>query len=585
MISIAQAGYVRRSEPSLLANGVLRSVAYLQTAKLASNLSESRMGKKKILSAVATIMTTTMINKAAFAAGIACPKMNAPEQSSVTPLSGLVWPGNVITWAFGTPTSTRGLGLGNITNAITDPLQQTAVTQGIENWPRVGSLEIVRVSDPRKAMVEIGYGNDSSFQLLGQSVWRYQPETKKFTKVVITLQDPSISPLSKGSDGALTYSNNVELQQLAAHEFGVALGLAEGPGTDGCSVMNHVLTSANRTPDAADIAALRKIYAASFHVAQLPTLQPPRASHSTQGPAPSAQPVQPQARPEAATTGESPAQELGRRAFRGAEYPSATAKDVLYDAEVYEQQLHQQIDNLLKSNLTGQDLVNAVRKVDGQTADTLQRVIDNKGGIPDAGNFGSGLTEYWNMIQNLAVKAEPSWNAQQFRWAQQFMGPNGPVESTFATAAALAEAAVQVLGSLKAIPSNTNIPINAWKAFIDGKITDPAYSNLFVAWRLYAMEYAHVGGFSEDHVDTYMKYVMPLYGTPLTMREILKIHTAIADALIKFYGDLWHHEGLEGEAPGYPPDAEAIFGAIRRMDPNTGRIPGDVPRRLRDVVP
>ena len=56
-----------------------------------------------------------------------------------------------------------------------------------------------------------------------------------------------------------------ELRQLAAHEFGVALGLAEGPGSDGCSVMNHVLTSANRTPDSADVAALRKIYGSSSH--------------------------------------------------------------------------------------------------------------------------------------------------------------------------------------------------------------------------------------------------------------------------------------------------------------------------------
>jgi hypothetical protein len=100
----------------------------------------------------------------------------------------------------------------------------------------------VRVSDPRKAMVEIGYGNDSSLGLLGQCVWRYQQ--KKFIKVVITLQDLRISSLSKGADGALPYDNNVELQQLAAHEFGVALGLAEGPGTDRCSIMNHVHTSA-----------------------------------------------------------------------------------------------------------------------------------------------------------------------------------------------------------------------------------------------------------------------------------------------------------------------------------------------------
>ena len=215
-----------------------------------------------MLSVVAMIMTTTVIVKTAIVAGIACPN-SAPDQSSVTPLSGLTWPSSTITWAFGTPSSTSGLGLGTITKPIIDLAQQKAVTRGIEGWPRVGDVAIVHVSDPREAMVEIGYGNDSSLQLLGQSVWRYQPETKKFTKVVITLQDPDISALSRGPGGALTYDDGVELQQLAAHEFGVALGLAEGPGTNRCSIMNHVLTSANRAPDSADIAALKKIYVPS----------------------------------------------------------------------------------------------------------------------------------------------------------------------------------------------------------------------------------------------------------------------------------------------------------------------------------
>lgn len=212
-------------------------------------------------------MATIMMVAEANAAGIACQKPGAPAPS-VTPQSGLTWPVSTITWAFGTPSSTGGLGLGTITTAVTDMPQQKAVARGIDSWPRVGRLEIVHVSDPRKAMVEIGYGNDSSFRLLGQSVWRYQPRTKKFVKVVITLEDPGISPLSRGPDGALTYDDHVELQQLAAHEFGVALGLAEGPGTDRCSVMNHVLSPANRTPDPADIAALRQIYGAAPLVAR-----------------------------------------------------------------------------------------------------------------------------------------------------------------------------------------------------------------------------------------------------------------------------------------------------------------------------
>ncbi len=75
------------------------------------------------------------------------------------------------------------------------------------------------------------------------------------------LQDPAISPLAPDASGILTYSGTgTWLQQLAAHESGAPLGLAEG--SDPASIMNHVQTATNRTPDAADVAAIDSLYGA-----------------------------------------------------------------------------------------------------------------------------------------------------------------------------------------------------------------------------------------------------------------------------------------------------------------------------------
>ena len=173
-----------------------------------------------------------------------------------TPTTGLSWGSSTITWAFATPESTS---LGDVSDAITDPSQQAAVTAGIEQWAQVSGVNLVQVSNPSQADIQVGYGNLSG--LLGESMWDYNPANSQYTNATVLLEDPADTSLN-GSN--LTYSgSSATLEQLATHEFGAALGLAEGDGSDSSSVMNHIQTPSNQTPDSADIAAIDSLYGSS----------------------------------------------------------------------------------------------------------------------------------------------------------------------------------------------------------------------------------------------------------------------------------------------------------------------------------
>jgi predicted Zn-dependent protease len=168
-----------------------------------------------------------------------------------TPLSGLKWGSNTITWAFASPSST-----GQVTSAISDPSQQAAVEAGINQWAQVSGVNLAEVSDPSQANIQVGYGNLNG--LLGESLWGYTSGSSTYTNATVLLQDPESKPLNGSS---LTYSgSDATLQQLATHEFGAAIGLAEGSGSDANSVMNHMQTAANRVPDGADLAAIQSLY-------------------------------------------------------------------------------------------------------------------------------------------------------------------------------------------------------------------------------------------------------------------------------------------------------------------------------------
>lgn len=173
-----------------------------------------------------------------------------------TPLSGITWPSKTVTWAFAKTGPIPALGR-TVTAAVTDPGERAAVTAGVNEWAEVSGVRLAEIDDPVDADVLIGFGEPKG--LLGECTWFYNPQTDMFRKALVLLRHPGY--FDKSGDGALTYPGQAaSLQQLTAHEFGAALGLAEGSGADKRSVMNHVQDGANPVPDTADVAAIDRLF-------------------------------------------------------------------------------------------------------------------------------------------------------------------------------------------------------------------------------------------------------------------------------------------------------------------------------------
>jgi hypothetical protein len=179
------------------------------------------------------------------------------QSGSSTTLLGLKWSSSPITWAFA-KAGPIPHNLGTVTTAISDPAQQAEVIAGVEEWIKVSHVHLQQVEDPSKADIKIGYGDPTN--LIGEDIWYYNPSDNTFLDDLVLLKDPAVAPLSIDGSGHLSYGDGVELKQLVTHEFGVGLGLGESDGSDMNSVMEHVLTSHNRVPNAADIIAIDSIY-------------------------------------------------------------------------------------------------------------------------------------------------------------------------------------------------------------------------------------------------------------------------------------------------------------------------------------
>jgi hypothetical protein len=172
------------------------------------------------------------------------------------PTQGLTWStAPNISWAWATTSSTT---LATITNPISNATQQAQITTAINLWSAVSGVKLTRVATPAAAQIQIGWADCGALGLIGESLWAFSGST--FTAGLVILEDPALSALTTAGDGQLIYASaNVELGQLACHEFGATLGLGEG-NVDPTSIMNHVQGSANRVPDFSDGFAMRALY-------------------------------------------------------------------------------------------------------------------------------------------------------------------------------------------------------------------------------------------------------------------------------------------------------------------------------------
>jgi predicted Zn-dependent protease len=165
------------------------------------------------------------------------------------------WADKTVTWSFASASGS---------NAITNAAEQAAVEQAFKAWAAASGLTFEEASAGTASDIEVGFGdlNTATSNTIGLTHYTYAGGELQ-AGVQVQLESPGQAPLTTDASGQLMYaSTGASFEQVALHEIGHALGLADNDVTG--SVMNMVLGTSNSTLDATDIANIQELYSGSM---------------------------------------------------------------------------------------------------------------------------------------------------------------------------------------------------------------------------------------------------------------------------------------------------------------------------------
>ena len=178
------------------------------------------------------------------------------QATAPSPFEGAKWTTPVVTWSFAnSPGSPAAPFSGYVQTKY-----QTAIERAIQTWSSASGLEFKQVPDSPGADIRIGWGSFATHTsgVIGATFLQASNETIQ-QGVIIRLENPAQDRIFSYPEGEMTYrGENVQLYQLALHEIGHALGLADT--SDPNSVMFANLGSTNRSLDTTDIRNISTLY-------------------------------------------------------------------------------------------------------------------------------------------------------------------------------------------------------------------------------------------------------------------------------------------------------------------------------------
>jgi len=200
--------------------------------------------------------------------GFAKWKGRAPDAAQVAKYAGASqssvyeqasWADKTVTWSFAE---------GNQPTQSADPFssyintssEEAAVEQAFQAWAKASGLNFVEVPDTATSDIRVGFGdlNTPTSNVIGLTSFS-SADGQLNPGVVVRLEDPSQAPLITAANGQATYaSTGTSLEQVALHEIGHALGLADNANAD--SVMDYLLSSSNQSLSSTDVAGIQSLY-------------------------------------------------------------------------------------------------------------------------------------------------------------------------------------------------------------------------------------------------------------------------------------------------------------------------------------
>lgn len=185
------------------------------------------------------------------------------------PLNGTKWPDLQVTWSFAT-SNMIGQPDGVFSSFITQ-IYQPLFEASAAAWSAVSGLLLTEVPD--SSFVDIRIGFRDILPSVGYTSWYNDGFGGFVPGVTLSLEDPSVSPVTASSSGYFTYNGYAtNMLEVAEHEFGHALGLDHNL-FDSSAIMDPYLGQDNHI-DISDIQALQKLYGQPGGAPPTPTPTP-----------------------------------------------------------------------------------------------------------------------------------------------------------------------------------------------------------------------------------------------------------------------------------------------------------------------
>jgi hypothetical protein len=227
-----------------------------------------------------------------------------------------------------------------------------------------------------------------------------------------------------------------------------------------------------------------------------------------------------------------------------------------------------------------------VRKRVPEAANTLDQYSKYEEGPGVGGRASSGGPEaqMWGLMNPLAAKMYPgdpktgigAFNPDNLQAIHQFRDPNGQTQKQIQRIGPAVEAAEQLIAAVNRLPpeDRQNLSLAAIKAKMLGG--NETYRAIWANWLNYNQDINALsvpGGsvtetlLSEDQV--------PWFSSSGEYLSVIREHIGVASSRVDEFHGTWNQLNPRAQMPGENTRAEAEIPRIRRLDPQTGMLPGD----------
>jgi hypothetical protein len=189
---------------------------------------------------------------------------------------------------------------------------------------------------------------------------------------------------------------------------------------------------------------------------------------------------------------------------------------------------------------------------------------------------------------NLAQRVDPSYKPANFKDAHKFSDPNSTENKVNTRAADAMQSTINVLAQTNRTGDESQpIPKRELEKMIAGTITgDDAYAALYNALRVWGQNVNQVTSLTGNPRVTLVHDMLAHLGptaSPRTIRQQVMQEMQDVWSIAGNNQQQWERLGKRDLVPGLTPQVWRDYSAFLRMNPETGEMPSDASRELRNV--